>query len=84
MKKEAQEEATQKASAGASKYAACAVHGSTPAQRDALVEAANALVKDAAHGHYSQDQVKRWGGIADKVKPPKAPAYSDCSSSVTW
>jgi lysozyme len=69
---------------GASKYAACAVHGSAAAQRDALVAAANTLVKSAADGHYSQDAVKRWGGITDKIKPPKAPAYSDCSSSATW
>jgi len=86
-KNAAQGEETQKASDssdGASTYAACAVHGSTAAQRDALVAAAKALVKSAAYGHYSQDAVKRWGGIADKVKPPKAPAYSDCSSSATW
>ena len=26
----------------------------------------------------------RWQGITDKVRPPHAPTYSDCSSAATW
>jgi hypothetical protein len=42
------------------------------------------LVYDHRYSHYYTQDSRRWQGIANKVRPPRYPTYSDCSSFVTW
>jgi len=55
----------------------------TSAQRKGIYDAAMALYNNRAHEHYTQGS-QRWIGITDKVRPPSAPTYSDCSAAATW
>jgi len=58
--------------------------GSTSSQRQSLVACGQALYNNRANEHYNENSPQRWSGIDDKVYPPSAPTYSDCSSAVTW
>jgi len=55
----------------------------TSAQRQGLYTAAMALYNNRASEHYTQGSL-RWIGITDGIRPPQAPAYSDCSAAATW
>jgi len=63
--------------------------GSTPTPppvsggRAGVVTAAWALYNGRASEHYTQGG-SRWMGITNRVYPPSAPTYSDCSSAATW
>jgi len=62
--------------------------GSTPTPpvsggRAGVVTAAMALYDQRSSGHYTQGG-SRWIGITNRVYPPAAPTYSDCSSAATW
>lgn len=66
----------------------CCVRASPPTpgpgpNRTALMVAANALYNERANEQYTEGS-ERWSGIDQKVYPPKAPPYSDCSAAVTW
>jgi len=52
--------------------------------RAGVVTAAWALYNNRASGHYTQSSPQRWIGITNRVYPPSAPTYSDCSSAATW
>lgn len=58
-------------------------YSDTSSPRDKIVKAAWALYNQRANEHYTQDS-RRWSGITNKVCPPSAPVYSDCSSAATW
>jgi len=51
--------------------------------RQGIVNAAWALYNQRANEHYTQGG-QRWIGITNRVYPPSAPTYSDCSSASTW
>jgi len=59
------------------------VPSGTSAQRKGLYDAAMALYNHRASEHYTQGS-SRWIGITNKVRPPNAPTYSDCSAAATW
>jgi len=59
------------------------VPSGTSAQRKGIYDAAMALYNNRAHEHYTQGS-QRWSGINDKIRPPNAPPYSDCSAAATW
>jgi len=52
-------------------------------RRDKLVECGRALYNNRGSEHYTEGSM-RWQGITDKIRPPHAPTYSDCSSAVSW
>jgi len=56
---------------------------SSSSQRAALVACGQALYNNRAKEHYTEGG-SRWQGIQDKIRPPSAPTYSDCSSAVSW
>jgi len=57
--------------------------GEAACNRQGVVNAAWALYNERSHEVYTEDG-RRWSGINSNVRPPKAPAYSDCSSAATW
>jgi len=59
------------------------VPSGTSAQRKGIYDAAMALYNHRASEHYTQGS-SRWIGITNKIRPPNAPSYSDCSSAATW
>jgi hypothetical protein len=62
----------------------------TRTDREKLMEAAEAIMVHASEQKYTQagytsDEIPgRWCGIRLKICPPRAPKFSDCSSSSTW
>lgn len=48
-----------------------------------LLDTAMNVYYDRSNEHYTEGN-QRWSGITGQVCPPKAPPYSDCSSTVTW
>lgn len=48
-----------------------------------LLDVSMDVYYDRANEHYTEGS-ERWSGITGHVCPPKAPKYSDCSSTVTW
>jgi cell wall-associated NlpC family hydrolase len=55
----------------------------TSTGRAGIVTAAMALYNNRYSEHYTQGS-SRWIGITNRVYPPSAPTYSDCSSAATW
>jgi len=51
--------------------------------RSQLVACGEALYNNRGSEHYTEGG-SRWQGITDRVRPPNAPTYSDCSSAVSW
>jgi len=58
--------------------------GGSSSQRQQLVTCGQALYNNRYSEHYTENSPARWTGIDDKIRPPSAPTYSDCSSAVTW
>eukprot|EP00762_Andalucia_godoyi_P007866 ANDGO_01285.mRNA.1 hypothetical protein len=51
--------------------------------RQGVYTAAMALYNQRGSEIYTEGS-QRWSGITDRVYPPSAPKYSDCSSAATW
>jgi len=57
--------------------------GTGAARRAKLVACGQDVYNNRYNMHYTEGS-QRWSGIQDRIYPPSAPPYSDCSSTITW